>query len=555
LALGPPSFELVYNQLVLAALRSFPLLLGVHPKIERGKRGPARVDKACRALFYRRASLLGLRNELIDQGVSEPAQPFTYGEHDPGQGFNLNQVDRRWGKPCARLLQQIQRVGFLPHLAKCPLASDEISVSFLLKDFTQTFLVYSEVSLDSYRQTVFLNVPHNTMSLFPQSNLGYTGAPDRPILGQDVDMNDAWSEDEDVIMQDYVPMAADITSHEPAGRALASSVQKTSETQSKSNRQVALRSKAFSGQPIRRSPHVTNSPISFRPRYARDQIMRRLIVDKHVRSIAPSHRSISPLQDRSPVQKEPDSEPPLRSGDVNAWQQLGVTLSQTALHDSMDGSMGYARSTIPTLAPSSQISVFQHLGSVTPSPGLLEDREAPSFSAASSDRYSRSIIPSPPQYTSCETSLSRFPREPSFPTGPPRLNTASPSQQQPRMADTHDSSISTHIRPRSTLPTPSVYSPQSIVPSLSRSEIGLHRDSDRAILTPNDSQNAPEMSPSTTNSIEPRSTCPTPPIFQRGRHTEEENAYPVYRLRDRYTSGWQGFDDSDDDDLVSIDLN
>jgi hypothetical protein len=550
--IGAPSFELVYNQLVLAALRQFPLLLGVRPRIERGKGSPAKVDKACRALFYRRASFLGLRNELIDQELSGPARPFAaYSGADNlgGEGLNLNQVDRRWGKPCARMLQQIQKVGFLPQLAECPLASDEISVSFLLKDFTQTFLVYSEVSLDYSRPPVFINLPHNSQSLgmFPQSAPGHGGTRYKPTLSQDVQMDDVWSEGEDVIMQDYVPVAADITTDEPTSRALASSVQTTTKTQSELSRQVALYSKVFAGQPMRQSPHITRQNI-FRPRHARDQRMRRLIVDRHVRSITPRYDSISPLQDPNQMQREHNSGPPLRSDDANIHQQLGVTLSQTVHRDSIDSSIGHNRSTIPTpeAVPSSQNSVWQHSGSVTPTSGLLEDTEAPSFSAAGSETYSRSVIPSPPQY------ISSFVEHRS-PASPPSMNTASPFQ-------THRSSVSSsHIRPRSMRPTPSPYSLQSITPpSLLRSETSLSQNEsffgeDRPLPILHNSQN-PAVSPSTTASIGPRSTCPTPPIFQESKRShpaEEGTTYGEYRRRDRYSSGWQGFEDSDEDDLVS----
>ena len=93
LAIGPPSFELVYNQLVLAVLRQFPRLLGVYPRIERRKGGPAEVDKTCQALFYRRASLLGLRNELIDQGLSASVPLFAADSGPDSLGkeaFSLN---------------------------------------------------------------------------------------------------------------------------------------------------------------------------------------------------------------------------------------------------------------------------------------------------------------------------------------------------------------------------------------------------------------------------------------------------------------------------------
>jgi hypothetical protein len=541
----------------------------VRPRVDRGKGGPARVDTACRALFYRRASLLGLRNELIDQGASEPARPFAAygGTQDLGEEtVNLNQVDRRWGKPCARVLQQIQRVGFLPHLAKCPSTSHDISVSFLLKDFLQTFLVYSEVSLDHSKPLVFINLPRASQSVssFPQSASTQGGISHRSILREDVDMDDVWREEEDTIMQDYVPMAANATSDEATSLLLAPSAQGIIETESTIETEPeiirqARRSKVSGGQPIR-SPHATHGPNDFRPRRTRDQRMRRFIVDRHVRSISPSYPAISSLQDSSPVQEKPNNEPPSRSGEATACQQLGVTDSQIAHRESMGSSIGYARSTIPTpeAVLSGRNSVFQHSGSATPSFGLQEDTEGPSFSVSSSDGYSRSVIPSPPQYISGVTSLSSFSREPNSPGS---LNTASPLQQQPGV---HGSSItSSHIRPRSTLPTPSAYSlPSTMPPSLSRSvtslgqnESLLRRESETTLSTFHSPQNAPAVTPSTTNSIVPRSTCPTPPIFDsRWSHTPEERSNNrAHFPRDRY-SGWQGFE-SDSDALESVDLD
>ena len=231
----------------------------------------------------------------------------------------------------------------------------------------------------------------------------------------------------------------------------------------------------------------------------------------------------------------------------------------------MDSSIGHARSTIPTpeAVPPSQSSVLQQSGNITPHSGLLEDTEAPSFSTAGSDTYARSILPSPPQYISDVASLSSF-AEHGSPTGPPSLNIASPFQQQPELADMRDSwASSSHIRARSTLPTPSAYSLQSInPPSLSRSEASLYENEsffrmDRVPTTLHNSQNS-AASPSTTASVGPRSTCPTPPIFQetqRSHPAEKGTAYQGYQLRDRYSSRWQGFEDSDDDDLVSIDLS
>ena len=563
-AVGPPSFELVYNQLVLAALRQFPRLLGVRPRIERRKRGPAEVDKTCQALFYRRASLLGLRNELIDQGSSAAVPPFAaHGGPDSlgEEAFSLDQVDHRWGKPSARVLQQIQRVGFLPHLAKCPEVSDEISVSFLLKDLVQSFLVYSEVSLDYFRPLVFINLPYSSqaMRMFPQPSMADGATRLRPILSRDVDMEDVWSEAEDVIMQDYTPKAADVTSDEPTN-VLASPVLAKTETQDESSRRADFSGKVFGGRPTRRSPHITDGPKMFRPRHARDQKMRRLIADRHLGSIPPSRRSISPLQDPTQMKKEHDNRPPSRSDDVSVHPQLGVILSQTV--DSMNSSIGHARSTIPTpeAVPTSQNSFMQHSGSVTLSSGLFEDTEPPTISTPGSDTYSRSILPSPPQYVSGMTSLSSFAGHGS-PADPLSLGTASPFQQ-PEWADPRGSPASSpYIRPRSTLPTPSAYSLRSIKPpSLPRSEASLARESffytGEAPPTLYNGQNT-AVSPSTTASIGPRSTCPTPPIFQEskwGHPHEEGTAYQRHRLMDRYSSGWQGFEDSDEDGMVSIDL-
>jgi hypothetical protein len=130
----------------------------------------------------------------------------------------------------------------------------------------------------------------------------------------------------------------------------------------------------------------------------------------------------------------------------------------------MDSSIGHTRSTIltPEAVPTSQISFIQYQGSVTPSSGLSEDIEPPTISSSGSDTYSRSILPSPPQYISSITSLSSF-AEHGSPTNPLSLGILSPFQQQPEWADTCGSLASSlYIRPRSTLPMLSIYSLQSI---------------------------------------------------------------------------------------------
>ncbi len=128
------------------------------------------------------------------------------------------------------------------------------------------------------------------------------------------------------------------------------------------------------------------------------------------------------------MQKEPNTRRLSRTDDLNNHQHLGEILSQTVHRDSMDSSISHARSTIPTpeAVPASQISVLQQSGSVTPSSGLLEDTEARSFSTAGSDTYSRSILPSPPQYISDVASLSSF-TEHGSPTGPPSFSGTSPA--------------------------------------------------------------------------------------------------------------------------------
>lgn len=141
---------------------------------------------------------------------------------------------------------------------------------------------------------------------------------------KDVDMHNVWSEGEDVIMQDYVP-AAVITSDKPTSHNFASSTQATTDTQSESSKKAVLYSKAFNGQPIRPSPHVTHGPNIFRPRHARDQRMRRLIVDRHVRSITRNYKSISPLQDPTRCKRNPilgDFQEPTTSTITSTWEKF-----------------------------------------------------------------------------------------------------------------------------------------------------------------------------------------------------------------------------------------
>jgi hypothetical protein len=150
-ALGPPSFELVMYQLLLSAIRQFGYL---SPTDAPRGLDPSKSAQSCRSLFFRRASLLGLRNALIENETFAPASPFKGDSPGPN---TLDCVDYRWGVPDKHAFAQIQEVAFLPQLAECATSSDRVSVCFAVRNFMESFLGPCTFEFDFSQHTLSIN--------------------------------------------------------------------------------------------------------------------------------------------------------------------------------------------------------------------------------------------------------------------------------------------------------------------------------------------------------------------------------------------------------------
>src|SRR3569833_2184477 len=159
-ALGPPSFDLAYQQLVLAALRQFPHLSNRdRPRIDHGYEILPSVDPACLSLFYRRAHLLGFRNQIIEKRSCMLAEPFAQG--DVGQledKAKPNQIGRRLGLTYSGTYHQIQAVSFLPNYADYPLTSSKISALFIQRDLLHAHLGDCRYELDLSKSLISVNL-------------------------------------------------------------------------------------------------------------------------------------------------------------------------------------------------------------------------------------------------------------------------------------------------------------------------------------------------------------------------------------------------------------
>ncbi|KAI8717976.1 hypothetical protein NCS52_00875100 [Fusarium sp. LHS14.1] len=161
--LGPPSFDLAYNTVMVAALRQFAYMAREGPKIERGE--PAlRLStddvNSCESLFQRRAKLLGFRNCLIEQGAAKPAIPFSPEKHvlELGEDGFLNRIERRCGRPFARVFPIIQEDAFLPLLLEEGKLGT-ITEAFILKDLVRSFLPHCSFKFDLSRRSIHINGP------------------------------------------------------------------------------------------------------------------------------------------------------------------------------------------------------------------------------------------------------------------------------------------------------------------------------------------------------------------------------------------------------------
>ena len=165
-ALGPPSFDLAYSQLMLSALRQFPYLSDVKPK--GGKELCMSLDRNCVALLHRRARLLGFHSSAIAQGVTVMSSPF---QPQPGVvaketgKFNevefLSQTKHRWGRPSTHIFRIIQTCAFLPTILRTTARSTIQEVDVLQDLFTTSFS-HCGFDYDLSRPCVSLNTDTRT---------------------------------------------------------------------------------------------------------------------------------------------------------------------------------------------------------------------------------------------------------------------------------------------------------------------------------------------------------------------------------------------------------
>ena len=178
--------------------------------------------------------------------------------------------------------------------------------------------------------------------------------------------------------------------NEPKGHFLASPARATAGTQSNLNRQL-----------LQESHKVTRGRSSSRPRQTQDQRMRRFLVNRHFRSVIP-RRAVSPLHDPNQAASEPSSGLASEGDEVNVLQEQETDVQQTSHR------VGQARSALPTRdpVPYTQKTVSQRWSSATSRSAWSEDTKGPSPSTTNSNRFSRSVIPSPLLYASSATSPS-----------------------------------------------------------------------------------------------------------------------------------------------------
>ncbi|UNI15355.1 hypothetical protein JDV02_001893 [Purpureocillium takamizusanense] len=177
-ARGPPSFDLAYTQLVLAALRQFPYLSFERPKTEGGPKPLMSFDPKCVALLHRRAKLLGFRSSAIDAGAarqSSPFQPQSWTVDLEVDAFNESGSHQRaecqWGKPCTDVYRTIQTSAFLPTMHRAP--EDQMDVLYGLRAMLRACFVPCRYELDLGRPMLFINenrpTQHVTADAAPNS--------------------------------------------------------------------------------------------------------------------------------------------------------------------------------------------------------------------------------------------------------------------------------------------------------------------------------------------------------------------------------------------------
>lgn len=173
--IGPPSFDLAYLMIILAALRQFAHLSAWKPKADTGE---LLTDPNCIYLFHRRAGLVGFRTDNIDHGAEVPALPFTpfSGEGGleaelPDEASLFNKLVYRYGRPHISVFRLLQEMAFLPHLKYA--CQPEIGVPFLLQEFILCFFGPCTFECDQSQPIININRP-------PFVSLSYSATAEAP---------------------------------------------------------------------------------------------------------------------------------------------------------------------------------------------------------------------------------------------------------------------------------------------------------------------------------------------------------------------------------------
>lgn len=173
-ATGPPSFDLVYIQLVLAAIRQFPYLSGWEPKMERGETVHFTRDPHHAALFVRRAKLLGIETATIDENISSFIPDNKHAQQLQlrnllDESEVLARLENRWGRPSASIYWRIRQEGFLPTLMTDTAAS-RLSAIFVLGSTLTRCFTWPSFDIDFAQGVRFLTPQHRQLETITEED-------------------------------------------------------------------------------------------------------------------------------------------------------------------------------------------------------------------------------------------------------------------------------------------------------------------------------------------------------------------------------------------------
>ncbi|KAI0836087.1 hypothetical protein F5Y06DRAFT_305432 [Hypoxylon sp. FL0890] len=147
---SPPSFELAFKQVFLAAIRGFPELSDETPKIDSGDKIRATLQPSKVSEFYQRAFLLGFWSEAMQERYLEneklrASRRYVISTASGPADVEAPDRDRRWGRPYSKVFRQIRIVAFVPQLEQeMPLVTFP-TILYLQHDFIRAFLGSSTV--------------------------------------------------------------------------------------------------------------------------------------------------------------------------------------------------------------------------------------------------------------------------------------------------------------------------------------------------------------------------------------------------------------------------